>query len=114
MLYRQRQDSAVHVPMDLNTKVERDAAFFRHFMAIPPNKQNAHETLDYYRGMSRDFWINRIMCSRLNTWFPFIRERKSLTGTLTSLWISLFALCNCLMVLIYNTTSSEKTESQAA
>ena len=102
VLYRQRRDSAVHSPMDLNTKVEQDAAIFRHFMAIPANRENARATMNYYRSMSLSFWINRIMSSRLNTWLPSIRERKAATGTMVSLWITLFVLCNFLNVIFFS------------
>lgn len=102
VLYRQRRDSSIHAPIDLNTKVEQDAAIFRHFMDIPTNRENARAAMNYYRSMSLGFWINRIMCSRLNSWLPSIRERKSMTGTLTSLWITLFVLCNCLNVIFFS------------
>lgn len=102
VLYRQRRDSAVYTPIDLNTKVEQDAAIFRHFMAIPTNREDARAAMNYYQSMSQGFWIDRIMCSRLNAWLPYIRERKAMTGTLTSLWIALFVSFNCLNVIIFS------------
>ncbi|MCD8061056.1 MAG: glycosyltransferase [Akkermansiaceae bacterium] len=100
--YRTREGSSMQLPVDVNTKVKQDAAIFSNIMAaMPLQEKHIRESRRYYQSLSLDFWCNRIICSNTRQWFPCIWKRRSVTGLLPSIWVSLFVACNCLTVLFF-------------